>query len=96
VVSGESIGETSDRGFAGLPERLQPAGGLVLAPSLGRCLACEGPLVVRPSDDHSKFPHIEPVLACPKAGCSQVNVCLTCFMLVDWFHKADFELERNS
>ena len=66
------------------------------APSLGRCLACEGPLVVRPSNDHIRFPHIEPALTCPKAGCSQVNVCLTCTMLVDWFHKADFELERNS
>ena len=69
---------------------------VIPAPSLGRCLACEGPLVVRPLDDHSRFPHIEPALACPKAGCSQVGVCLTCALLVDWFHKADAEFSDNS
>ena len=60
---------------------------MVIPPSLGRCQACEGPLIPKLDTQH-----IEPAKMCPTAGCSLMGVCLTCQMLRDWFTRADEDL----
>ncbi len=57
-------------------------------PNLGRCIACEGPLIVKPDAGH-----IEPALTCPAAACSRVGICLTCSALVEWFQRVNEELD---